>query len=87
MISDEEIANAKALIRKIEDESPLSKAKKDEAWKAAGGRARQLANLTELARTFGASTYSDDINLGCRASLAALRNAAKLEPTTPKRDF
>lgn len=88
MISEEDVAAAKKAIRKIEDSSALSKAEKDAAWKAGNEKGQAIAELAELARTFGASGYSDNINFACRAALTSLREAAGTENIgVRKRDF
>jgi len=88
MISEDDVAAAKQAIRKIEDRSVLSKAEKDAAWKAGGEKGQAIADLAELARTFGASGYSDNINFACRAALTSLREAAGPESAgAKKRDF
>lgn len=88
MISEEDVAAAKKAIRKIEDSSVLSKAEKDAAWKVGNEKGQAIAELAELARTFGASGYSDNVNFACRAALTSLREAAGPESAgVRKRDF
>lgn len=88
MISEEDVVAAKVAIRKIEDRSGLSKEQKDAAWKAGNEKNSDLGQMVELARMFGASSYSDNVNLACRAALASLREAAGTENGgVRKRDF
>lgn len=88
MISEDDVTFAKKAIRKIEDSSGLSKEEKDAAWKAGNEKNNSLGQMVELARMFGASGYSDNVNLACRAALASLREAAGPENGgIRKRDF
>ncbi len=88
MISEEDVAVARKAIRKIEDNSALSKDEKDAAWKAGNDKGQAIAELAELARMFGASGYSDNVNFACRAALTSLREAVGSENVgVQKRDF
>ncbi|EKS32662.1 tetratricopeptide repeat protein [Afipia clevelandensis] len=88
IISEDDVAVAKKAMRKIEDSSVLSKEDKDTAWKAGNEKGQAIAELAELARTFGASGYSDNVNFACRAALSSLREAAGPENAgVRKRDF
>lgn len=88
MISEEDVAIARKAMRKIEDGSLVSKEEKDAAWKMGNEKAQDLVELAELARMLGASGYSDNINLACRAALGQLRDIAGPENAgVRKRDF
>lgn len=75
-------------MRKIEDGSVIPKEQKDAAWKLGNEKAQGLTELAELARAFGASGYSDNINFACRVALNELREAVGPENVgVRKRDF
>lgn len=88
MITRNDFEKAKVLMRRVENASVLPREQKDELWKRASDEGSNISDAFRLAKAFGSSDQSQDMQLVCQDALIQLQETKGAKDKAPaKRDF